>query len=1377
MAPTRKKGAKKSVAAADACREWKNGDLVLAKVKGFPAWPATVSDPNKWGYSADRKKVFVLFFGTDQIAFCNHADIEAFTEEKKQSLAKRQGRGADFVRALSEIIECYDKLERGTQVDETSSGGEVANADVGSPLDPSSNSGFKDQLNTPWTGNSQMKLSNSMTGRHEQVYAVEDDSFGVPVATRTLKSFLPVKQEKEPVQRSRSSSQIQNIVLHRSDGKNNGGNSDGNISSETIQNKFIRRIIKKSPDLFGSNDNNSSAFASNVSLVENGSEQSEIIEGSKYETELNKVLDREMKAVIGKKKRKPNRTRKTNNACVQNANQSLQNISENPKVECYQYGDEHLPLSKRARVRMINSSSTGEEHNRIVPVQEKTIIVNASPLRIITSSNSENGCLADGDSSALNRDLASDSPKLLTHCSENGSQTSEVKKNQLFSFSMDDESALPPSKRINRALKAMSANAAAAAAEGACIESPPSEMPSSGRCCISAAIKRCSCMIIDNQGSDDLELKGLDSCGIDCSNSRVCSFSTCSNPMSLIEDKSSIEEDKQLTKSQKHESGKDIIPAPGTRLQIGEDLSGSVFCAPAKIDSQAVMHEEISPNVDVKYCQVGSNQDSPGPSLPPSANESIRHVIHSNASDTFDHGGINLDSVAGPNESGESLPENSFAMPQNMVMVCEDMKQTSGDSSKINDKHVVGKEVKFKKQEEGMTSLSISDCSRENSVLGIRASSSLTDGGVCLPQGSTPNTSVRNVSTSDSSNIHQNGSCSPDGLQKSILSGSIDGYKVGAVANQRSRSIDKSTETGHAALLYFEAVLVTLKRTKESIGRATHIAIDCAKFGIATKVVESLVHSLENEPSLRRRVDLFFLVDSIAQYSRGLKDEVGGVYPAAMQAVLSRLLSAVAPLGNTAPENRRQCLKVLRLWLERRILPESIIRHHIRELNSYSRSAYAGVYSRRSLRTERALDDPIRDMEGMHVDEYGSNSSFELSGFRMPCMLEEGGSDSDGGNLEATAPGHDSETYEVQEVSHAFEKHRHVLEDVDGELEMEDVAPSFGVELNSICNVDGRTASQLDQKPPLSFAPRLTQDVPLSSPAPPPLPPSPPPPPPPPPPTMHLMSATSDQYGTAVDSKPITDSQAVHGKTFHSVAHPLDAPRSSRPMDAAQFQIPECKDVQMQIPESPCSFNTHPVQPPENSRSADGFTMHNKGYILRPPHRVPSDQFSFIHAENRPKSQREVPPPPSYSNRQHSVQNTRRENFYNTHERDGMRGNTRALHEQRWNTRTAREERWNTRALREERWNARVPHEERWSFRTPYEDRWNTRSTYSGVPSPYDWHPSASTRSPDHGWRLPHLPMSYRGSLPFRSAFHDAIPGVNRGPSYWRLRRTEVNRQ
>ena len=64
-------------------------------------------------------------------------------------------------------------------------------------------------------------------------------------------------------------------------------------------------------------------------------------------------------------------------------------------------------------------------------------------------------------------------------------------------------------------------------------------------------------------------------------------------------------------------------------------------------------------------------------------------------------------------------------------------------------------------------------------------------------------------------------------------------------------------------------------------------------------------------------------------------------------------------------------VQVLRLWLERRILPESIICQHIRKLDSLNCSSSTGGYSRRMSRTERSFDDPLRDMEGMMVDEYG----------------------------------------------------------------------------------------------------------------------------------------------------------------------------------------------------------------------------------------------------------------------------------------------------------------------------------------------------------------------------------------------------------------------
>jgi len=154
----------------------------------------------------------------------------------------------------------------------------------------------------------------------------------------------------------------------------------------------------------------------------------------------------------------------------------------------------------------------------------------------------------------------------------------------------------------------------------------------------------------------------------------------------------------------------------------------------------------------------------------------------------------------------------------------------------------------------------------------------------------------------------------------------------------------------------------------------------------------------------------------------------------------------------------------------------------------------------------------------------------------MPRMLkdEDDGewSDSDGGNFEAVTPEHTSEVYEM---TSGIEKHRHILEDVDGELEMEDVAPSNEVEINSISDVGRETSKQFEKNLPLTCAP-LCQDVPSSSPPPPPSFLPPPPPPPPPPPVLHHMPSTSDSYNTVVNSKGYTVSQVSFTTSAYDIA-------------------------------------------------------------------------------------------------------------------------------------------------------------------------------------------------------------------------------------------------
>lgn len=141
---------------------------------------------------------------------------------------------------------------------------------------------------------------------------------------------------------------------------------------------------------------------------------------------------------------------------------------------------------------------------------------------------------------------------------------------------------------------------------------------------------------------------------------------------------------------------------------------------------------------------------------------------------------------------------------------------------------------------------------------------------------------------------------------------------------------------------------------------------------------------------------------------------------------------------------------------------------------------------------------------------------------------EEEGSVDDEKSFETVTPEHDTETCkEVETTLNSFpDKHTHILEDVDGELEMEDVSPQCEGEISSTYETTGAATGhaphyQSDKHDSLGFAPPLPADNP---PSPPPLPSSPPPVVPPCPPMLPLVPppvpAAPCNHGDGLDSHP-----------------------------------------------------------------------------------------------------------------------------------------------------------------------------------------------------------------------------------------------------------------
>lgn len=124
------------------------------------------------------------------------------------------------------------------------------------------------------------------------------------------------------------------------------------------------------------------------------------------------------------------------------------------------------------------------------------------------------------------------------------------------------------------------------------------------------------------------------------------------------------------------------------------------------------------------------------------------------------------------------------------------------------------------------SSASVSDDHFGDKDVSSARSSSFQTEGVDYPAcRSSSNTTTCNISTPGSNtnnNIGANGSSSPD----------IHLHHVKTKIGDKEGNKDKAT----AIMISFESVLANLTRTKETITRATRIAIDCLKQGGANKV-------------------------------------------------------------------------------------------------------------------------------------------------------------------------------------------------------------------------------------------------------------------------------------------------------------------------------------------------------------------------------------------------------------------------------------------------------------------------------------------------------------------------------------------------------------
>ncbi|EFJ36239.1 hypothetical protein SELMODRAFT_404055 [Selaginella moellendorffii] len=1309
MAPSKKRGRSSSIAAA-AAAEWSVGDLVLAKVKGFPAWPAQVSKPEAFGQHHNPARVFVVFFGTKQIRFCHHSEISKFTPEAKASLvAKAHSKctPADLRLAVSEICDVAEKVEVGSgdgdmngrsgiEFRELEDGEASCVMDLGGKLDVEGQAGNggtseMEDYDLGWgsgsslDGNSDDDTTPKGIVLHEKVqtnFASHEeldtfDSFdffneevvNVPSAVRADKKKAG-KAEKPAKQRTPAKSRKSAPV---------------NSTTPVFPPNFCRKKRKQmtvkasTPRGVVRKDDNSDEDHATPPTAD---------EFQEYTFRRKVTLKKRLRPAFESRSAE---TDSDHNKDKPDTSNETSPITQDP--------DSNLPIVKRARARAAKEPAldkhSEEEEKRGAP---------HSPPSSTTDTPTCNG----SESTKATEERASDGKPRFEEKYTGLSLPPKAEKYRMRNSLADSEAALPPSKRLHRALEAMTACVAEAAKEETARDAKVEETPDNvsqksdsteqTRLSEGVVVKNCvaddadklqevtvtSKEFVDKEmdpasvglGSEDLQQSEVLS--VTSIQVSVKAEATQDTPVSpavqevvevaeelVVKAESAIssqakvqaspsgntlgEDRRDVETGPPSDAGgtqnvtvvdnpEDRTPNPEDRTPLSSALSPvSMDLSEGKSDVKAGVLEFESKSDELQSTAENSEAKTPSMAdmkyspVSPRADDGQIARFHAESlvrrDEPVSKGRLSIDGQGAPKERrqpeknspsawwgrsshlskfhrGEdkrklenhfevSLYRKDGALAKTALERLQSMSpaKISPGSMRYSpvspalreegNKVLFDHAVTVKSSREGGTKVQLEKLdtsgrgSRHSSKPGISETSPGTTKarGLSTDKPKTSNSKMRRhspvrhgtetsslVSERGTTESHSGESLASENEHTSARTSSLrtkaaghqDSFKLNDISaskphsdnnvrkayeaakelKQKLASKDGDTSTSMKYIMaavqskvpgpvtpmdvgtgpeivmeqasgaskdlpslptandeaetarnVFEGLLDNLSRAKESIHCATRQAIDCAKLNLADQVIDIIAKRLEAEQSLSRRIDLFFLVDSITVSSHNLRGTPAGVYRHIVHNALPRLLSSAAPPGNFARENRRQCLKVFKLWHERNVFPPTVIRHFMREIELHNCDRVLMNMSRRPARNERPVDDPIREMEGMQVDEYGSNASFTLPGVSIPRMFEDE-EEANAGGTEANA----GEDYAVATVTphDPVERHRHVLEDVDGELEMEDVSPETDTWQRQYVS-----PASILTGPPLPICP---------PPSPPPLPSSPPPSTPPPPP-------------------------------------------------------------------------------------------------------------------------------------------------------------------------------------------------------------------------------------------------------------------------------------